>query len=80
MESALHIQTKVLPGNKIEIQSQDLAVGDEVDVFIVTSKTQSKNSSSVIDLIEKMRNNISSFKTPEEIEKQLQEERKSWEI
>jgi len=47
MQSALHITTKVLPGNRIEIQLPSLAEGDEVDVFVVlppeTSTIESQN-------------------------------------
>jgi hypothetical protein len=33
----LHTSTRVLPGNKIEIQTPELAVGEIVEVFIVSS-------------------------------------------
>lgn len=39
MQSALHITTKVLPGNRIEIQLPSLSEGEEVDVFIVLPTT-----------------------------------------
>ncbi|PSB12030.1 hypothetical protein C7B76_22590 [filamentous cyanobacterium CCP2] len=49
MQSALHINAKVLPGNRIEIQLPSLAEGEEVDVFIVLpgaiSSPDSPNSS-----------------------------------
>ena len=35
MQSALHITTKVLPGNKIEIQVPEAEIGDSVDVFVI---------------------------------------------
>lgn len=35
MQSALHITTKVLPGNRIEIQLPPLTEGEEVEVFVV---------------------------------------------
>jgi hypothetical protein len=47
-QSSLHISTQVLPGNKIEIETPDLAVGQIVEVFIVTSipeNYQNKNES-----------------------------------
>ena len=37
-KSALHISTQVLAGNKIEIQTPDLTVGETVEVFIITTK------------------------------------------
>ncbi len=80
METALHIQTKVLPGNRIEIESSKLAVGEEVEVIIVINKAKTKEQSSVIDAIEKIRQNRSSFKTAKEIQQQIQQERESWDI
>ena len=35
MQSALHLTTKVLPGNKIEIEIPEGDIGDTVDVFVV---------------------------------------------
>ncbi len=35
MQSALHIATRVLPGNKIEVQLPPGSEGEEVNVFIV---------------------------------------------
>ena len=35
MQSALHITTKVLPGNQVEIQLPSGSEGQEVNVFIV---------------------------------------------
>jgi hypothetical protein len=47
-QSSLDISTQVLPGNKIEIQTPELAVGEIVQVFIVSSNlenNQDKNKS-----------------------------------
>lgn len=47
-QSSLHISTQVLPGNKIEIQTPELPVGEMVEVFIVPSTSendQDKNES-----------------------------------
>ena len=35
-QSSLHFSTQVLPGNKIEIETPELRVGELVEVFIVT--------------------------------------------
>jgi hypothetical protein len=35
MESALHITTNVLPGNRIEVQLPEGSEGQKVDLFIV---------------------------------------------
>jgi hypothetical protein len=35
MQLALHITTKILPGNKIEIEIPEAEIGDIVDVFVI---------------------------------------------
>jgi hypothetical protein len=39
MQSALHITTKVLPGNRVEVQLPSGSEGQSVDVFIVLAVT-----------------------------------------
>jgi hypothetical protein len=41
MQPALHISTKVLPGNKIEISTPELPVGNAVEVFVIIKNTSS---------------------------------------
>jgi antitoxin component of MazEF toxin-antitoxin module len=79
MQAALHISTQVLPGQKIEIQVPDAAIGDTVDVFVILSEKQKPESKrrSVLDLIEQIRSK-QQFRSAEDIDKQLQEERESW--
>lgn len=118
MQSALHLKTQVLPGGKIEIQSNDLDIGDTVDVFVVSSQKSSvkhnsiediikdlpgqeifktaqqvdeylkgerdvstnkeAKQSSVLNSINKMRDHRNSFKTLNEINQQIKEEKESW--
>lgn len=78
MQSALHITTKVLPGNKIEIQVPEAAIGDTVDVFVVLPEKPESKRRSVLELIEEIRSKRPSFRTTEDIDKQLREERESW--
>jgi hypothetical protein len=49
MHSALHISTKVLPGNKIEISALGLPVGEAIEVFLIPSDTSSRSRGSTID-------------------------------
>ncbi|MBF2007459.1 MAG: hypothetical protein IGS49_18855 [Chlorogloeopsis fritschii C42_A2020_084] len=78
MQPALHITTKVLSGNKIEIEIPDAKEGDNVDVFVILPEKLESKRRSVVELIEKIRNQRSSFRTTEDIDKQLQQERESW--
>lgn len=94
MQPALHLTTKVLPGNKIEIEIPEGEIGDTVDVFVVLpNKPQEKSGcnppstkstlgsppsrGSVLELIEQSRSqNV--LRSSEDIDRQLREERKSW--
>jgi hypothetical protein len=77
MQPALHITTKVLPGNKIEIQVPEAEVGDNVDVFMVLPEKGEPKKRSVIEILEEVHARIPP-KSAEEIDKYLQQERSSW--
>ncbi len=79
MQSALRMTTKVLPGNKIEIEMEipEAEIGDSVDVFVILPEKAETKKRSVLDIIEQSRSRHSS-RTAEDIDKQLQEERSSW--
>jgi hypothetical protein len=79
MQSALRITTQVLPGNKIEIQVTEASIGDTIDVFVILPEKRESKRSSVVELIEKIRSQREFFRTAEDINRQLQEERESWE-
>lgn len=77
MQPALHLTTKVLPGNKIEIEIPEGEIGDTVDVFVVLPKKPQEKKLSVLELIETSRNQRSP-RSAEDIDRQLREERNSW--
>lgn len=77
MQSALRVTTKVLPGNKIEIQIPEAQIGDNVDVFVILPEKTETKKRSVLEIIEESRKRHPS-RTAEEIDRQLQEERSSW--
>lgn len=52
MQSALHITTKVPPGNRLEVQLPPGSEGQEVNVFIVISKANSNTQTQYSDLAE----------------------------
>ncbi|MBD2625321.1 hypothetical protein [Trichormus variabilis] len=77
MQAALHISTQVLPGQKIEIQVPNAAIGDTVDVFVILPEKPESKRRSIIEILEE----IHTKRTPrsaEDIDKQLQDERESW--
>ncbi len=77
MQTALHFKAQVLPGNKVEIHSPELSEGEPVDVFVILPEQKRSNRDSVLDLIESIRSKHP-FRTPEDIDKQLQGEREAW--
>ena len=54
MQPALHLTTKVLPGNKIEIEIPEVEIGDTVDVFVVLpEKPKDKKQCAISDFFSK---------------------------
>ena len=78
MRSALHVQTTILPGHKIEISAPNLPEGEAVEVFIVLPESSSSERHSALALLEELPGQCL-FKTSEEADRYLQEERNSWE-
>lgn len=77
MQSALRITTKVLPGNKIEIQIPPGSIGEEVEVFVVLLRS-SPPKHSAIDILNRLPGQ-QLFKTAEAIDRYIKEERDTWE-
>ncbi|NEU74949.1 hypothetical protein PI95_020910 [Hassallia byssoidea VB512170] len=77
MQPALRITTKVLPGNKIEIEIPQAEIGDSVDVFVILPEKTEPKKRSVIKILEEVHAKRPA-KSAEEIDKQLREERESW--
>jgi hypothetical protein len=78
MQSALHITTKVLPGNKIEVEIPEAQIGDSVDVFVVLPEKVETKKRSAVDILNELPGK-QLFQTAEEVDKYLKEERESWE-
>ena len=75
MQKELHLRTKVLPGGKIEIAHVELSVGKTVDV-VVRESSDSAGRSAIDILSEAPGQRI--FKTAEEAESYVADERTSW--
>lgn len=78
MRPALHIKTTILPGHKIEISTPELSVGETVEVFLVLPEPPAPTRRFALDLLESLPGQRL-FKTSEEADRYLQEERDSWE-
>ncbi len=77
MQPALHLTTKVLPGNKIEIEIPEGEIGDTVDVFVVLPEKAKSKKRSVLEIIEESRSR-NNLRSAEDIDRQIREERESW--
>ena len=78
MESSVKIETTVLPGNKIEVSSSCLIEGEHVEVTIVPVAQSSKRRRTVMDIIEAAKNK-QLFKSADEVDQYIENERNSWE-
>lgn len=87
MQSALKLRTTILPGHRIEVTAPELPESGEVELIIVlpepaaaTSKQQPHVFASALDYL----NSLPPIqRTPEEwaeVERQIQEEKNSWDF
>jgi hypothetical protein len=76
MQSAIRITTKVIAGNKLEIQVPPGSVGEEVEVFVIIPEKPPWRRK-VLELLTEIRSRHV-CRTIEEIDRELQEERNSW--
>ena len=75
MQKAIHITTTVLPGGRIEIVDKKLPVGESANVVVLRS-TRAEQRSALDILKEAPGQRL--FKTVEEVESYLKNERTSW--
>ena len=83
MQTALRVTTRVLPGHRVEIVAPELPDGEAVDVFVVMptpvlSTEAVTKATSLMDFLDALPPGPRSAPTWEEIERNLQEDRNSW--
>ncbi|NJK70290.1 MAG: hypothetical protein HC849_16610 [Oscillatoriales cyanobacterium RU_3_3] len=77
MQSAIRITTKVLAGNKLEIQLPPGSVGEEVEVFVILPEKPQGGRRKVLELLTEIRSRHVS-RSIADIDRELLEERNSW--
>jgi hypothetical protein len=74
MKSALHITTKVLPGNRVEVEIPAGSVGEDIEVIVVLPDQSKPSKQNVLELLANA-HQIGTFRTPEEIDRDLHKDR-----
>ena len=82
MQSALRIETKILPGNKIEINlpkhTASTSVGQLVEVIVLLPQKPVLEKQSILKLLEEIHQQRPIGRSVEEINRDLQAERDAW--
>jgi hypothetical protein len=77
MQAAYRITTTVLPGHKIEFEVPDSTIGDAIEVFVVLPEKKPPKIKNILEFLEEVHQK-GPFRTTEEIDRDLLEERNSW--
>ncbi|MGH2593275.1 MAG: hypothetical protein ACRDGG_07160 [Anaerolineae bacterium] len=77
MSTAIQIETTILPGGRIEISAPELIPGRPARVFVIVEEEQVEKRFAVDILAEAPGHRL--FKTAEEVDAYIREERDSWE-
>lgn len=83
LRSAVRIETKVLPGNKIEVElppdTHLNAVGQVVEVILILPESPTPAADrSILEILEEIHSRRPSGRSVEEINRDLQAERDAW--
>ena len=79
MQTALRMETTVLPGHRLEISAPELPEGAKVEVIVVLPENPQPRRVSMLEFIESLPPGPRAFPTWEEYEKHLREEKDAWE-
>jgi hypothetical protein len=87
MQASVRVRTIVLPGHRIEVAAPELTVGDAVEVLItspshveptaVGTGTSVGDGESILDILNALPGGRM-FKTSQEVDRYIREERDSW--
>ncbi len=78
MQNTLRMETTVLPGHRLEVTAPELPEGAKVEVIVVLPETAVPARRSMLEFLATLPPGPLLFKTPEEANRYLQEERNSW--
>lgn len=79
MQTALRLETTILPGHRLEVSDPELPEGVKVEVIVVLPGKPEPQFSSALEFLESLPPGPRAFKTWEEYEQHLREEKDAWE-
>ena len=81
MQTALRLETTILPGHRLELSAPELPEGARVEVIVVLPEKPRPQTISMLEFLETLPPGPSPrcFPTWEEYERHLQEEKDAWE-
>lgn len=79
MQSALRLETTVLPGHRLEVSAPELPEGAKVEVIVVLPEKVEPRFQSALEFLESLPPGPRAFPTWEEYERHLREEKNAWE-
>jgi hypothetical protein len=79
MQTALRLETTILPGHRLEVCAPELPEGVKVEVIIVMPPKPVTQFASAWDFLQSLPAGPRAFKTWEEYEQHLREEKDAWE-
>jgi hypothetical protein len=78
MQTALRLETTILPGHRLEISAPELPEGTTVEVIVVLPQKPQPQFASALEFLESLPPGPRAFPTWEEYERHLREEKDSW--
>jgi hypothetical protein len=79
MQTSLRMETTILPGHRLEISNPEFPDGATVEVIVVLPEQPKPRRMSTLEFLATLPPGPLLFKTPEEVNRYIQEERDSWE-
>jgi hypothetical protein len=73
------METTILPGHRLEVTNPELPEGMKVEVIVVLPEKPKSQFDSALEFLESLPPGPRAFKTWEEYEKHLREEKDAWE-
>ena len=78
MRKVVRLETTVLPGHRLEVSAPELPEGAKVEVIVLLPEQPEPRRISVLEFLESLPPGPRAFKTWNEYEQHLREERDAW--